>query len=326
MAVPLRCAMRFESKSSVGGVQLAFHGARIAAAAIVLLPLFPIYGTAADSALNRPILGYAARVLPPQLRAIVGVPGAAVFSDPLSLPNGTTRLHVAPGQQYAIIERAEEVPGALFLNGMETGGIVAIPAVVAAPDFVSFSPSGRSALLISLALGRLQVITGLPRTPQIVENIDVHLMPDVPSNAAISDDASSVLSSSAAAVYLILCDGSTAIILSVARSASIPFLRASTAAMIGDPGTGSLYPFQCPAGGVVAQLLASGLTGLGQMAASGEGQTLYVTDTEGQRIWNVNVGSGAAGQTALQVNVPELKGWASYLGEPVIWDEDWRIA
>jgi hypothetical protein len=214
---------------------------RVRALVALLASTLPLCGAAANSALTRPVLGYAAPVSPPQLRAIVGVPRAAVFSELLPSPQGTTRLHVAPGRQYAIIELAEEAPVAPLLNGMETGGIVGIPAVVSAPDFISFSPSGRSAVFISLALRRLQVVTGLPATPQVVENIDLHFLPDVPRNAAVSDDASSVLFSSAGAVYVVLSDSSTAIALRMARPASIAFLPASTNADIGDPGTGSMY-------------------------------------------------------------------------------------
>jgi sugar lactone lactonase YvrE len=256
--------------------------------------------------MQSPLLGYAAQQSPPELRAILGVPGAAVFSDPLSLPRRTMRLRLAPGQQYAIIERAQEDPAVLLLNGTETGGIAVIPGAVRALDSVSFSPSGRSAVLISQGLGRLQVITGLPQAPQLAKDIDLRLLPELPDNAAVSDDGGSVLFSSAGAVYLVLPDGSATIVLSVTPTASIAFLPASTTAAIGDPGTGSLYLFQRLAGGTVASLLASGLPGLGQVAASGDGKMLYVTDTQSQRIWSVNVASGAVGQFDLQVSASKL--------------------
>jgi hypothetical protein len=268
---------------------------------------FQICGTAADTALNRPILGFAAQASPPELRAILGVPGAAVFSDPLSLPEQTTRLRLAPGQRYAIIEGAHGTPAALLLNGIQIGETVPIPGAVRLPDFVSFSPSGGSAVLISRASGRLQVIAGLPQAPQLTEDIDLSLLPEFPGNAAVSDDAGSVLLSSGGTVYLMGPDGSTAVVLSVTRTASIAFLPGSTIAAIGDPGTGSVYLFQrLAAGNVAPLLLASGLPGLGQIAATGDGQILYVTDTEGPGIWSVNVACGAVGQLASQVNASKL--------------------
>src|SRR5690349_2902867 len=53
-----------------------------------------------DTFMTRPVIGYAAQSSPPELRAIVGVPGAAVFSEPLPLPDNVTRIRLAPGQSY----------------------------------------------------------------------------------------------------------------------------------------------------------------------------------------------------------------------------------
>jgi hypothetical protein len=152
----------------------------------------------------------------------------------------------------------------------------------------------------------LQVIAGLPQAPQLTEDIDLSLLPELPSNAAVSDDAGSVLLSSGGTVYLMGPGGSTAVILSVTQTASIAFLPGSTIAAIGDPGTGSVYLFQRLAGGNVTPLLASGLPGLGQIAATDDGQILYVTDTGGPGIWSVNVAGGAVGQFASQVNASKL--------------------
>ena len=285
---------------------MAFPGIRLAITAAALV--FPVCGNAAGNALSRPILGYSAQVSPPELRAIFGVPGSAVFSDPMSLPAGTTRLRLAPAQQYLIIERADETPGALLLNGTETGELVTIPGVVRAPDFISFSPAGHSAALISLAYGRLQIIAGLPQSPRVVKDIDLHTLPELPRVAAVSDDASTVLFSSTGAVFLMLPDGAAAIVVSVTATASIAFLPASTAAAIGDPGTGALYLFRRVAGEAgVAPSLASGLLGLGQIAASSDGRVLYVTDPQEHSIWCVNVSSGTVRQLDSQVSASKLE-------------------
>jgi hypothetical protein len=246
------------------------------------------------------------QVSPPELRVILGVPGAAVFSEPLSLPRRTTRLRLAPGQQYAIIESADETPAALLLNGAATGGIVTIPGAARAFDFVSFSPSGRSAVLISQAFGRLQVIDGLPQTPQLVQDIDLSLLPELPGNAAVSDDAGFVLLSSAGAVYLLLPDGSTSIVAEVTQLASVTFLPNGANAAIGDPGTGSLYLCQNLAGGMAPALLPFGLPGLARITPSSDSQTIYVTDTQRPRIWAVSVASGAVRQFDLQVNAASI--------------------
>jgi hypothetical protein len=269
---------------------VAFCGIRIAA--IVLLPLFPICGGAADSALNRPILGYAAQFSPPELRAILGAPGAAVFSDPLSLPRRTRRLRLSPSQQYALIERDDQSPAILGLSGVTVGPAIAITGALPAADIAAFSPSGHSAVLFSSESGRLQVVGGLPLTPQIVQDLDAGLLPGVPEALAVSDDAGAVLLSSAGVVYLLSPDGSSGIMVNVAGMASLAFFPNSANAAVGDRGAGSVYVLQNSAGVVAARLIADALTGLGEMRASDNGQTLYVTNPGGQCIWAVGVPGG----------------------------------
>src|ERR1017187_7077244 len=86
--------------------------------------------------ISRPVLGYVAQSRPPGLRAILGVPGAAVLSVPLVLPGGVTRVCLAPGQSYALVERREDVPAVMPLNGVSVGKAVPIPAALQTPDFV----------------------------------------------------------------------------------------------------------------------------------------------------------------------------------------------
>ena len=269
---------------------MAFRG--ICIVAILLLLAFPICGAAADSALNRPILGYAAQVSPPELRAILGAPGAAVFSDPLSLPRRTRRLRLSPTQQYALIEREDEAPAVLGLSGATVGQAIAITGALPTADIAAFSPSGHSAVLFSAGSGRLQVIGGLPLTPQIVQDLDAGLLPDTPKAVAVSDDAGSVLLSSATMVYLLSPNGSTNTIMNVANVASLAFFPNSGDAAIGDRGTGSVYVLQNSAGILAARLIATALAGVGEMRASGNGQTLYVTNPGGHCIWAVGVPGG----------------------------------
>jgi hypothetical protein len=53
-----------------------------------------------------PVAGYATESSGTTLRAISGVPGSFRFSDALPLPEGVKRVHMAPGQDFALVERA----------------------------------------------------------------------------------------------------------------------------------------------------------------------------------------------------------------------------
>jgi hypothetical protein len=250
-------------------------------------------------------MGYVAASSPRELRAILGVPGAAVFSDPLLLPEDVTRVRVAPGQSYALIERNNQETAVLPLSGGLAGAAVAIGGALQAADFVSFSPSGRSAILISATAGRLQAITGLPELPQVVEDLDVSALPETPCAAAISDDAGSVLLSSSRTVYLLSPDGSTRFVGAVADGASLAFLPSSGKAAIADRAVGSVYLFQPQTGGSLVSLVATGLNTTGEITASADGELLYVTDPGGQHIQSVKVLSGEV--RSFDLPVPPLK-------------------
>src|SRR5438132_14073562 len=56
--------------------------------------------------IQKPLLGFVYDKDAGEVRAILGVSGALVFSDPLALTAEVTNVHFAPGQKYAIEERS----------------------------------------------------------------------------------------------------------------------------------------------------------------------------------------------------------------------------
>jgi hypothetical protein len=126
-----------------------------------------------------------------EIRAVQGVPGASTVSHPIALPAGVRRVHLAPAQGWALVEQGSvEQTGTLGLmsfSGAQPGRVIAIDSALSAPDVVSFSPSGRSAVLISKAAGKLQVLTGLDTTPKVAMQSDTSSLGEV-SDAAVSDD------------------------------------------------------------------------------------------------------------------------------------------
>jgi sugar lactone lactonase YvrE len=244
-----------------------------------------------DSPLNRPVLGYVVFSSPAEVRGILGVPGAAIFSPPLLLPKDVTRVRVAPGQSYALIERDQQETAVLPLDGAKVGAALSVTGALRVADFVAFSPSGRSAVLLSSAVARLQVITGLPERPQILQDIDLASLPELPDGVAISDDAGSILLESSHTVYLLSPDGSTRIAAAVTDSAALAFLPNSGNAAIGDRKAGSVYVIQ-PVTGRIVGVLSSGLDAIGEITPSSDGAVVYVTDLSGQHIRSVSVATG----------------------------------
>src|SRR4030095_10596414 len=68
------------------------------------------------------------------LRAIIGLPGASVFSNPLPLADEIADLHLAPGQSYALVERSNLPIGLMKLSSASAGPISELPFATVKPD------------------------------------------------------------------------------------------------------------------------------------------------------------------------------------------------
>src|SRR5262245_25637482 len=56
-------------------------------------------------AMQSPVLGFVYAESSHEIRAILGIPGASVLGDSLQLGSEVTRVHFAPGQEYAMLGR-----------------------------------------------------------------------------------------------------------------------------------------------------------------------------------------------------------------------------
>ena len=249
-------------------------------------------GADANTSLSRTVLGYVTQTHPPELRAIYGVPGSAVLSDRLPLPRDTTELWLAQGQQsYAIVRVGNKVFG-ISLQGTSVGPIVEVAGMLPEADLVAFSPTGVSAVLFSTTAGRLRVLSGLPETPEVIQDISASLLPEVPRVAAVSDDGGSVVLSSAGLVYQLLSDGTTQNILKVMQPASLRFSQKSSNGAIGDRDTGTLYLLNRFGVGFVAEALVEGFVGMQEVNFSKDGRYIYFTRPSHRSICSVNVSNG----------------------------------
>jgi hypothetical protein len=243
------------------------------------------------AAFGNPVLGYVMQSSPLLLRAILGVPGAASFSQPLSLPADVIRVHIAPSQAYALAERRADDLAVIPLHAGSAGQTVALGGALPSPDLVAFSFTGRSAVLYSAAVAQLQVITGLPGTPAVVQTISANTFPNGIQDAAVSDDGTSVLLASADGAYQLL-PGAARQVVGATGAPALAFFPNSSQAAIGDRTTGSVYLWPATAGSASASLLAAHLEGMAAMCATADGQGLWVTNPAGGSIWWVSAHTG----------------------------------
>jgi hypothetical protein len=259
-------------------------------ATVLTVSLAAASGAAPD--VRGPIVGYLSQTTRPTLRAIVGVPGAAGFSDELLLPTDVARVHVAPGEPYALIERNGVPLAVVHLVGAVAGQDLPITGALQGPDLVAFSPLGRSVLLFSKIAARLQVITNLPDSPRIAQELDVRSLPEALEAMAVSDDASSVLLSSAGTVYRLLADGSTRTVAGVGEAALLAFFPNGKDGAIADRSTGSVYRFHGATGTAALRSVSAGLKGVGGIGTGNDNDTVYLSNSGDHRITSVSLQSG----------------------------------
>jgi hypothetical protein len=239
-------------------------------------------GAEVSGPLSGPVLGYIAQTTPVELRAIVGVAGSAVLSDPLFLPKNASRLYLAPDQSYALVAFSNGDPQILPL-GSSKAPTATVAGALQDADFVVFSPRGRSAILYSSKLLRLQVISGLPIAPLISQDVNTSAFLEQPLSAAISDDSASVLLTSSQSVYHLVSGGLARQFLGVNGGAALTFFPNSAQAAIADRGAGAVYLWRGDAGS--ATQLIGGLVGVGEMRPSSDGQGLWLACPAGNNIW-----------------------------------------
>jgi hypothetical protein len=140
----------------------------------------------ADSTAGTAIVGFISGPGPSELRAILGVFGAARIGPPLAVPDGVTRVYLSPRQRYGLVEGNADGPLAVWGLGEEAA--VPITGAFPHPDLVAFSPKGESAALYSSAAKQVQVISGIPGKVVLKEAALLE-SPGAITMMALSDDA-----------------------------------------------------------------------------------------------------------------------------------------
>ncbi len=276
---------------------------RISVHRCLFLSLLPAAAWAA-SGLTAPVSGYAADPAAPEVRTILGLPGALHYGDPLPLPRGCTRVRVAPGRDFAWVERRGAAPAVLNLSGGSGQGLEPVEGAMAAADWVAFSPGAAAAALYSAAAGRLQVLTGLPDAPVVSRDLTAGGTPEQLVAAAVSDDGAILLAASHSAVYLIAPGGAPQMVLSGESILSLAMMPGGRNAVAADGGTGSLYLLQGLVSAPMARTLVSGIAGIGKVQPAWDGASVFVARPGPSAVSIVDVATGAT--QSYGVDVPPV--------------------
>lgn len=173
------------------------RGARIRAVAwMALLSLtVPLRGEGGAS-LAQPVAGWIFDEAAGAIRTIAGIPGSCVLDAAVPAGERLRRAQLAPGKAFALVEtQGAEGVALLRWDGLSPD-FNALEDAPAAPELMTFSPTGRSA---ALAWGaRVRTWTGLPGEPQLVSEFE---LPEAPAALAVSDDAQVAIAATGGSLY-----------------------------------------------------------------------------------------------------------------------------
>jgi hypothetical protein len=211
--------------------------------------------------MQSPLLGFTYDAYWNEVRAIIGVPGASMLSDPLSLPDEVTDVYFAPGQKYAIVKRADAALGLIAFPSATPAALAEMPGGSSSADIIAFSPSGNAAAIYSVVDRRLQIFTGLPDEPRLIRDLALNSLPEEPFTFAIADTGRSLVAASTTYALYRIIDGGTFEYLDRAEDlAGMVFASGSDDLVVLDRSRGTALLFQDVGTRASRRVLSDGLS------------------------------------------------------------------
>lgn len=257
---------------------------------LIVTALMP---AAAWAQVGTPLLGY----LPAggYLLPVNGIAAAASVAPAIDFGGQFIQTAVSPRQDFALVSSA--ATGAILL-AYPDGATTPVSALPAYPDSIAISPSGSAAVLWYASARKLEILSGLPASPQVHDAETAFLgsgTGDLPAGLAVSDDgawgagawSSGVWAFSPTASRRLLSDRGYALAFYSGREDLAVATRSGIYSVTGVGGSASvstLYSSQTsapPAG----------------LSISLDNQTLVMADRAGA-ILTVNPATGASNQTS----------------------------
>jgi hypothetical protein len=256
------------------------------------------------------------------LRPILGIPGASVLGDPLTLGYGLSNAVVSPHQDSAF---AIGTDSSLHLLRINSGSAfeVACTACPSKAEGAIFSPSGSSVALYSA--GRVQILTALSTTPVAGASFSVGSVTGVSTHGvrfespaappmALSDDGGWLLVGTKDSVELFSANGGTRQLLSTMSNPLVAFAAGGHDAAIAD-GKDGLVWIHDASGAAAQQQLAPASVPLHRfsgLAFSADGSQLLTATSDGSVV-SVALASGNSTTTQCGCTPSELVPMGSVL-------------
>lgn len=238
--------------------------------------------------LRVPVAGYVIDPASTLVRPIIGAPGAALIGGSLAPLQSATYVAISPDQQYAILSGNQLTVAAIGPDGFVPS--TTIEGAINSPDRIEFSAGGSAAALYSAKLAKIQIVTGLPVSPQVVR--EFAFGDELLALALAGDAGTLVTANSDGNVSLLARDGSTRLVASAGSIVALQFLPdASRAIAIDRAGNRVLLLSGLPDSPAV-QVLQDKQGGVDSPAAvqvTADGRRALIANSGGHNILSVNL-------------------------------------
>jgi hypothetical protein len=260
----------------------------------------------AESQIEGPKLGFAYDRQAAAVRPILGIPGSALFGEPIALD--LKNAIVSPSQNFAIGASGDD--SAVQILVFADAKLRPLQGAHAAPDRIVLSPNGTAAALVSGS--HLQIFSGLPSDSPVTGEFDLTA---APTALAISDDGAIVLAATAesetSALYSYALDGSSKRLLTAGQITSIAFLNLSHDAVFADAAQRNVILLR----DATDASIVSNVDQPTAIAASLDNRTILVTSAASHSITTVSLADGASVSTpcgCTPVTLARLQGGAVF--------------
>ncbi len=272
---------------------------------VAVLACFPMIAIHAQQGqVSGPVAGYVFDGA--SLRPIAGLPGGATLGATIDLKLTASAAVVSPQLDSAIVTAGDGSLHLFRLSG-QSATEVAWDGVPHGPGRLVYSPSGTAAAIY--ALGRVQVMSGLPDSPQPAFAVQLGPSPErpvsefttaAPDAMAVSDDATWLLVAGDGRLRLLGASGSSTGLVGGSRALGVAFAPGGHAAAILDGAGPWLVVFPDVSTAPGQRIPAPGLTQPSGVAFSADGKFVLAATRAGKSVTIFDLAAGAT--TTLDCN------------------------
>jgi hypothetical protein len=208
------------------------------------------------------------------------------------------RAWISPRSSFAVAE-VEESPEVLILDLQPAARTArTLTALPTGADQVAVSPTGTAMAFYFRTSNRLQMVSGLPDSPEVSSGIDLAVHLGLLSSLAISDDGRTVLAAftegGAGAVYVVT-EEEKRVIAQAGDVRAITFLANSLNAVFADTAANEVRLLKDVTGAATTQILAEETRGISHPLAlqvSADNSRVFILNSGVQAITTVDLTTG----------------------------------